>query len=194
MIYRKTRLGAQIEPGSRNFLLQYGGDKSKGNGIVAPSGSETAIQDEILIKAVEVMFRNKEGTFDIKVTKEELALLKNLDVVLDKVKLVVDKKVENFYFADDAGARFTMQMGRSALTNNDPYNLEGQDKILEEAYRKCVENGKLTKKEIALLGKIDEALPDAAITINPQTGDATIISNNGGYDIPFPKGGGKRGK
>lgn len=191
MIYRKTRLGIQIEPGSRNYLLQSNEDKSKNNHVLPIPGSETDIQDEILIGAVSTLTYNH-GSSGI--TKEELELLKDLDGVLDKVKLVVDKKAENFYFADDAGSRFTMPMGKPELTAYDPQNMEHQDEILRRAYQECTKDYKLTKKEIELIGKIDDVLPDAAITINPRTGDATIISNKGGYDIPFPKDGGKGGR
>lgn len=180
MIYRKTRLGIQIEPGSRNYFLQNSGDGE----------NEAKVQSGILVRAWNA-FDDDDG-----ISALSLETIKKLDKILDKIDMVTTPDLSKVNFIVDTGETFTMNRGTSnkADFGKKPLNADMEKWVLEGAYNLCTKDGKLTKKEIEMIEKIDEVLPDAAIVINPQTGDATVASPNKISNLAFPKGSGKREK
>jgi hypothetical protein len=177
MIYRKTRLGIKTELGGKNHLCQ---------------NKEGDIQGEILVEAYNA-FEFRDNSSNPGLSKAEVDAIKKLDKILEKVDFVATPNLDKIHGIEENGLTFTISRGTSkGDLSNEPLNGECEKSILKKAYEQYTQDHKLTKKEIETIEKIDEILPDAAIVINPQTGDATIASPSGFTRFPFQKSTSKR--
>lgn len=177
----------QFEAGTKHKLFQKFNDPEEGAYSRTPEGSEADTQAEIIVKAVNEFYEND-------FSHSEVQIIKKLDKILDKVDMVATSDLSKLHFIVDTGETFTMGGKYESGSTQKPLDGEKEKAILEKAYTKYTQDKKLTRKEIEMIEKIDEILPDAAIAINPVTGDATLASPSGASHMSFPKGGGKRGK
>ena len=182
MIYRKARLGIDFEPGSRNLLLQ-SNEGNSDSGQKNHKDSEGNVQYAILVRSWGAF--HHEG-----MSLQELEVMKKIDDLMDKAKIMKEPDLSEvrFYNCEDGNEVTRLIRGKiSGDFSNTPLDQKDEVDALGRAYQGCIKDQKLTKKEIELLKRVDSVLPDASITINPQTGDATISSPKVTLDVSFSK-------